>query len=656
MVNGDFETINTKGWTVLDGNAYEDGDTNIGVVSAGFYAQGNAYFTSYTSQKGSHGSIRSSDFKVTGNGKIGYLIGGGNNTAEHYLQLCSSSNDEALMTFYNKKPLESAEMFRQVVDASDYLGQTCYIKIVEKNIDQDTYNYFNLDDFVIGYEGEAETPGLLTKANRYVNEHKDDIDRTIAPTYHLLPSVGWMNDPNGFIYYNGEYHLFYQFNPYSTNWDTMHWGHATSKDLITWTDHGAALAPDESYDKGGVFSGGSIEVNGDLYLMYTAVSDSQRQAIAYSTDGIHFEKYEKNPVMNTNLLPSTNRVGDFRDPTIFMRNGRYYVICGGKYNSEGGNLILFTSKYVLGPYEYVGEVMGSSITTGGIFECPDIETVDGVDVLISSPQEMVSQKITTGVDYKYQNKHDVTYEVGSLNTSTGKFEFATDGMQLEEFDKGFDFYAAQMTKSNDGRTIMVAWMNMWDRVDPSVSNNYNGSVTLPRELTVKDNHVYQKPISEIVNYYTNHKDYGSVETSDEILDGAASKTSRLSFEIDTTNLSEDDKVGVRLFQNNEKSEYVDFYYDMSSGELVFDRENGGTKISGNALENQYKRFCKVDPIDGKIKLEFFMDRTSIECFINDGYYTMTGLAYPTSSESNINLYATKTTTFENVSYDEIEVN
>lgn len=656
LINGDFETIDTTGWTILSGNAYEYGGTNIGVSSAGFYSQGDAYFTSYTSQKGSSGSIRSSDFKVVGNGRIGFLIGGGNNTSEHYLQLCSSSDDEVLLTFYNSKPLESDEMFRQVVDASKFIGRTCYIKVVESNIDQDSYNYFNLDDFIIGYEGEAETPGLLTKANRYIGEHKDDIDRTKAPTYHLLPSVGWMNDPNGFIYYDGEYHLFYQFNPYSTNWDTMHWGHATSKDLIKWEDQGAALAPDESYDKGGVFSGGSIEVNGDLYLMYTAVSDVQRQAIAYSTDGIHFEKYVNNPVMDTDLLPSTNKIGDFRDPTIFQRNGRFYVICGGKYNGDGGNLMLFTSKYVLGPYEFVGEVMGSSITTGGIFECPDIETVDGMDVLVSSPQEMVSQKQSTGVDYKYQNKHDVTYEVGNLNTKTGRFEFATDGMQLEEFDKGFDFYAAQMTKAQDGRTILVAWMNMWDRIDPSVSNNYNGSVTLPRELSVRDNHVYQKPLSELANYYTNHKDFGDVTTASQRLDGATSKTSRLSLEIDVSNLSDNAKVGVRLFENDEGDEYVDFYYDMSKGELVFDRGNAGTSIAGNGLEDQNRRYCKVDPIDGKIKLEFFMDRTSIECFVNDGYYTMTGLAYPTSDSSHITLYGTEMATFENVSYDEIEVN
>lgn len=652
LINGDFETVSLNGWTVLDGNAYKDGDFNIGIASGDFYAQGNAYLTTSVSATGSSGTLRSSDFKVTGNGKIGYLIGGGNNTEEHYLELCSSDTDQVLMTFYNTKPLQSDEMFRQVVDASKYVDQYCYIKIVEKNIDIDSYNYFNLDDFIIGFEGEAETPGLLGKANRYIKDNKGSVDKSLAPSYHLYPPVGWMNDPNGFIYYKGEYHVFYQFYPYSTAWGTMHWGHATSKDLITWEDHGAALAPDESYDKGGVFSGGAIEVNDDLYLLYTAVTDAQRQAIAYSSDGINFEKYSNNPFMDTDLLPSTNRTGDFRDPTIFSRNGYYYVICGGKYNSKGGNLMLFKSKYVLGPYSYVGEVQGSDITDGGIFECPDIDTLGDKDILISSPQTVPTDLIND----KFQNVHSVCYEVGNLNTSSGKFEYATDGMQMEEFDKGFDFYAAQMTKASDGRLIMLAWMSMWDRNYPSSANNYTGSVTLPRELSLVGNHIYQKPITEIKNYYKNHKDYGTITTSEQILEGANSKTSRISFEIGVDSLDTTSKSGVKLFENDEGTEYVGIYYNKETSEVVFDRSYSGTPFSANGKEVIGQRYCKVNPVDGKIKLEIFMDRTSVECFINDGYYTMTGLAYPTSSTSNISLYGTVNTTFENVEYDEIEVN
>ena len=140
----------------------------------------------------------------------------------------------------------------------------------------------------------------LLKANSFIEENKDKVVQDYRLNYHFAAPTGWINDPNGFVFYKGEYHLFYQFHPYNSEWGPMHWGHAKSKDLITWEHLPVALAPDTPADAGGCFSGSAIEKDGNLYLMYTGImpletenKTQQVQCIAVSKDGINFEKYEK---------------------------------------------------------------------------------------------------------------------------------------------------------------------------------------------------------------------------------------------------------------------------------------------------------------------------------------------------------------------------
>jgi beta-fructofuranosidase len=173
------------------------------------------------------------------------------------------------------------------------------------------------------------------QADQYILENKINLVPDFRLNYHLMAEYGWMNDPNGFIEYEGQYHLFYQHYPYASKWGPMHWGHAVSRDLIRWEYLPVALAPDEAYDSGGCFSGSAIEKDGKLYLMYTGhvvivpeVDYIQTQAIAVSEDGVHFTKSPHNPVIGIEQIPEQSSKKDFRDPKVFERGGRYYVVLG----------------------------------------------------------------------------------------------------------------------------------------------------------------------------------------------------------------------------------------------------------------------------------------------------------------------------------------
>ena len=180
---------------------------------------------------------------------------------------------------------------------------------------------------------------VLEKARVYEAEEELKITKVERPAFHLSPRIGWMNDPNGFTFYKGQYHMFYQYHPYNTNWGPMHWGHAVSEDLMHWNYLPAALAPDQEYDKFGCFSGSAVELeDGRQLLMYTGVSkadpedpssaDVQTQCIAVG-DGVNYEKYEGNPVLTSADLPAGASKVDFRDPKMWKdENGGFGCVIG----------------------------------------------------------------------------------------------------------------------------------------------------------------------------------------------------------------------------------------------------------------------------------------------------------------------------------------
>lgn len=242
--------------------------------------------------------------------------------------------------------------------------------------------------------------------------------------YHFMPQTGWLNDPNGLIFYKGKYHFFFQWNPYSGFWDFMHWGHAVSEDLLHWEYLPLALAPSEEYDdyrKGGCFSGSAIVHEGKLFLMYTGVTNRgsgniQTQCIAYSEDGIHFEKYEGNPV----ILPPEGVDGQhFRDPKIWKHKDSYYMVCGASCNNRAQALLYRTEDML--HWTYVNVLAESRGEWGYMWECPDFYPLEDKYVLMCSPMGAGDRK--------------AVYFVGDFDYDTGRFDWDLSG----EIDWGMDF-------------------------------------------------------------------------------------------------------------------------------------------------------------------------------------------------------------------------
>lgn len=641
FANAGFELGTLADWEVISGNAFSN--DAVEVVSGDnqtWNAIGDFFFYGFRSGLSATGILKSPVFELKGNGQIGFMMGAGRSTNDCYVVLCASATDEELVYMANydfdfENP--SDIMHRVILDGADYIDQSVYLKLVDSDSLTNGYNYLTLDDFIINYQGQADEVGMANDATRYIANHEGEVVTTYRHDYHLMPPVGWMNDPNGFSFYDGKIHQFYQHNPYSTSWDTMYWGHATSTDFIRWNNEPVALAPDKVYDRNGCFSGSAIEKDGKLYLLYTGVSEdgSQQQALAVTDDGTIFEKLNRNPIISSAQLPQGLSRFDFRDPKIYYKDGFYYAIIGSKLNGAGGQLLLYKSSSLVDDWSYVGVVYASSMTGGGIFECPDFFEISGQDILLSSPQYLKDDDQAS-----YQNVHSVTYQVGNLDYENGAFSNAVSPSYMEELDKGFDFYAAQTMKTTDGRTIMTAWMNMWGRSSfPSAGHGWTGAMVLPRELTLVNNHIYQNPVRELEAYRQNEKQYQNIlVTNEQTLSGVNGKTVELEFTLDISNVSASGKAGVSVFKGT--TNHTDIYYDKQLGMVVFDRRANGIPLYGSDEDGQNNvRYASVSPVNGEIKLRIFLDKSSVEVFINDGYYTMSGTVFPSENDQEISFFA-----------------
>ncbi len=635
ITNPSFETGTLKGWEIK-GEAF----SNSGVIfddkdSLGNYynQEGDFFFYGGNAKKGSVGELLSNEFVLSGNGLIGFKIGAGKNYEKCYVALIDSKGNELVTRGnYEFDVNDSADtLHRVILDASSHIGKKVRIKVVDNDSGVDGYNYINIDDFIVNYQGVVEPVGKVAKAHQYVLDNMYKVNPRYRQTYHAMPPLNWGNDPNGLIYYQGKGHLFFQFNPYEPVWGPMHWGHYTTDDFIKWELQPIALAPDQDYGyQFGAFSGTAIEKDGKLYLMYTGVANNlQQQALAVSSDGITFEKLNRNPVISINQLPKGASPQDFRDPKVFYKNGSYYAIIGSRMNGYG--MILMYKSHNLTSWEYVGQVMNNSnpnepnfYQLNGVYECPDFFEIDGKEVIIASPQFLPKD------GNKFENIHSVVYMIGEFNYETGRFTYD----EFIEFDSGFDFYAAQTLKHEDGRTILIAWKQMWDRTLVTQSDNWVGSYTLPRELTYKNNRIYQAPVREIKNYRKNHVSY-----TNQIIDGSLrldrvmGTTVELEFELEMNNAS---KAGVKLFKGAVNETVLS--YDKATQTLTFGRSRSGKSISG-AESNDFYRAETIPLIDGKIKLRIFLDISSVEVFINDGYMTMTSNVYPDEFDVGIEFFS-----------------
>jgi len=456
------------------------------------------------------------------------------------------------------------------------------------------------------------------------------------PSFHLSPRAGWMNDPNGFSYYQGKYHLFYQYYPYESKWGPMHWGHAVSEDLLHWEYLPAALAPDSPPDQGGCFSGSAVELeDGRHLLMYTGVSagpkqpdgtsdDVQTQCIAVG-DGVNYEKYTGNPVLTDADLPDGGSKADFRDPKLWREEDGTYRCVIGNRPADGSGQILYYSSPDGFHWSFESVLAENKNRFGLMWECPDFFELDGKYVLLTSPQDMLPS------GFEYHNGNGTLCLIGDFDQQSKTFQAAHD----QAIDYGIDFYATQTLLAPDGRRIMIAWMQNWDALAiASRKIPWFGQMTIPRELSVRNGRLYQWPIRELNALRSGRVSYQDVNFEGELaLKGIRGRK----VDITITLRPGDEKKLYKKFtvwfgQDDKYHTAVSFHPDESI--LKIDR-----KFSGSRRAIIHQRRCKVPQSGGNLTFRMILDRFSVEIFVNHGEQTLSATMYTNQSANGFKFFA-----------------
>ena len=485
--------------------------------------------------------------------------------------------------------------------------------------------------------------------------------------WHIAAPAYWINDPNGFCFFRGEYHLFYQHHPFSPEWGPMYWGHVKSSDLAHWQPLPIALAPSEAYDADGCFSGSAIEKNGRLWLIYTGnrwtgpdrdADLLQVQALAVSDDGTNFEKVASNPVI-AEAPGGDVHPFHFRDPKVWKHEDAYYCVLGSRTQDHLGQVLLYRSDN-LTDWSFVAIMAGGrepADKLGYMWECPDLFPLGGVDVLAFSPQGVAPD------GELYRNLHQAGYVLGRLDYETG----VLDHGEFRTLDYGFDFYAPQTTLDDQGRRILIAWMAMWESEMPEQARGWAGAMTLPRVLTLEHGRIAVRPAPELESLRGVEVRYADQTIGDEtgtagmdtlgaggsrsggsIAAGAADENGQtvgllrgrefagvsggcaeleVEFEAGTAA-----RFGLALRTGPVRGEETVLAYDRIGERLILDRERSGAGPGG-------VRRAPLALQEERLRLRIFIDRSSVEVFAGDGELTMTARIYPDAGSTGISFFA-----------------
>lgn len=447
------------------------------------------------------------------------------------------------------------------------------------------------------------------------------------PTYHFSPLYGWMNDPNGMVYKDGEYHLFYQHNPYGSKWGNMHWGHAISKDLINWEHRPDAITPDAL---GTIFSGSAVVDTdntagfgaGAIVAIYTQNSDRQVQSIAYSTDnGRSFTKYENNPVL-------TSDARDFRDPKVFWHKEtqRWIMLL-----AVGQEMQIFSSSN-LKDWAFESSFGEGQGAHGGGGECPDLFElpVDGTN----EKKWVLLCNLNPGGPF---GGSATQYFVGTFN---GK-EFVNESpSQTKWMDWGKDHYAAvTWSDAPDNRRIAIAWMSNWQYANDVPTSQYRSPNSVPRDLSLftvdGETYLQSAPSPELLKLRDISKKRSfKVNGTRTIKDMIAGNEGAYEIELTIENQYAD-VIGFRLY--NDKGEEVDMQYDMKEKKFSMDRRKSGD-VGFN--ENfPMLTWTAIESGKDELKLRLFVDKSSVEAFVDGGRFVMTNQVFPSEPYTHIDFYS-----------------
>lgn len=454
----------------------------------------------------------------------------------------------------------------------------------------------------------------LEKANQYQEQNR--IDKGEKPIFHVTPPVGWLNDPNGFSVYRGRIHLFFQYHPYSDVWGPMHWGHCVSEDFLKWQELPVALAPDMDYDAAGCYSGSAIETSDGHVLVYTGVQETkkkdgtkaviQQQCLAIG-DGINYDKVGDNPIISCEQLPEGFSREDFRDPKIWKEEENYYLVVGNKNEQQNGQVVLFESKD-LTTWRYVSVLADNQGKYGIMWECPDFFALADKHVLIVSPQDMRAD------GNEFHNGNQSLAMIGKYDSQNHRL--LED--RVVSLDYGMDFYAPQTLRTDNGRRIMIAWMQSWDMNIKPTSQKWNGMMTIPRQLEIRDGILYQSPVRELEQYRVDPVIYSEREISGTcMIPGIQGRVLDMSLELPDG----DYETFTIQFARNE-TYFTQFRYERAAQTIEFDRT-----YSGVIRDAVCQRRMKIKTPLRTLKLRLILDKFSVELFVNDGIQTFTSTFY-----------------------------
>lgn len=466
----------------------------------------------------------------------------------------------------------------------------------------------------IQFSGDKRSIGLINnfvcwkdiKATNVFDSKNREKFRSI---YHHTPLYGWMNDPNGMFYKDGVWHLYYQYNPYGSQWENMTWAHSTSTDLIHWKNHGEVIQPDAL---GTIFSGSSVVDKENtagfgkdaVVAFYTSAGAAQTQSIAYSTDnGETFKKYVNNPIL-------TSDVPDFRDPNVFWNEEvkQWNLIL-----AAGQQMNIYSSKN-LKDWKYessFGEGYGNH---EGVWECPDLLKMGDKWVLICN--------INPGGPF---GGSATQYFVGSFDGH--KFTCESKPEVTKWMDYGKDHYATvSFSNAPDGRIVVLPWMSNWQYANQVPTQQFRSANGLPRDLGL---------------YSYNGEDYVSVKPSPEVFAAFEKKPSghlQPAAYIEVTNI----KSNASIVLSNDKGERVTMVYDGKNATFSMDRTESGV----TDFHSDFKAKT-VAPTNGIIKsMQIFIDRCSIEAFDTEGKVAMTNLVFPSKPYDKIIVKGCKVKIYE----------
>lgn len=452
-------------------------------------------------------------------------------------------------------------------------------------------------------------------------------------SFHIQPATGLLNDPNGFCFYDGEYHLFYQWFPLGTYHGIKYWYHTKSKDLVFWHNEGIAIVPGDPIDSHGAYSGSGIVKDNKLYLMYTGNTrdkDWKRhpyQCLAIMNEsGVVTKRNE--PIIDNVPEGYTDH---FRDPKVWEDEDMYRCVLGAQRQDLTGAAVVYESSDLI-EWQLRGEIKSKLDHFGYMWECPDYFELEGKGVLIFSPQGLSPEQ------ERFRNVHQSGYVMGRpLNRSTLEFDHG----EFEELDRGFDFYAPQTMVDEKGRRILVAWMGQPEVDYPTDSHGWAHCLTIPRELKLRNGKLIQQPVPELQQLRRQ-----SIEIEDNIVnevrtyEGVSGTTYEMVCEFKDVKA---DAVGIVIRAS--QSEQTVIRYDKTLKKVTLDRTASGDP---SGREYGMTRSCKLDAKQ-QIKFHLFVDTSSVELFINDGEEVFTSRIFPKPGSDEIRFFTEEGSAQLNVS-------